>query len=465
MEPWNYVTENKGLLNVEGIGSQGFADMEYEEETIRKSWEGSSSVTIANYSSEFVANRSYTPVTSSAVSVYSGNGVSSSIVVESNNQDLSFVDLNLGRLSDNRDLRSSKVAPIGSSVDSSSTPTKRARGNLSSQGAFCQVHGCKKDLSGCKDYHKRHKVCEIHSKTAKVIVNGIEQRFCQQCSRFHLLVEFDDGKRSCRKRLAGHNERRRKPPSGRYAGHTGRLIHSYYGSMGCNPPGITLATSSITSQGLSDLTYPFGYNSNDLNMYKNPQEGVTISHPHSDITVTHGYQNSKSPFPLNLSKNIPPFHFNDVSSSSGGDLSETTSQNLHENFILFDTSSAVQGPQGISPAGHALSLLSSQSRSSTNHSSGFLFPNFSSDGLSNKFRGPTGLFSFDEGNNSLSYDNPIEYGDGIFQGSEYVNIGKARASCEEGAATIDLLQLSSQLQRVEHERHYIKPNQENGSIP
>ena len=30
-------------------------------------------------------------------------------------------------------------------------------------------------------------------------------------SRFHLLAEFDDGKRSCRKCLAGHNERRRKP--------------------------------------------------------------------------------------------------------------------------------------------------------------------------------------------------------------------------------------------------------------
>jgi hypothetical protein len=28
--------------------------------------------------------------------------------------------------------------------------------------------------------------------------------------RFHLLEEFDEGKRSCRRRLAGHNRRRRK---------------------------------------------------------------------------------------------------------------------------------------------------------------------------------------------------------------------------------------------------------------
>lgn len=29
--------------------------------------------------------------------------------------------------------------------------------------------------------------------------------------RFHLLQEFDEAKRSCRKRLDGHNRRRRKP--------------------------------------------------------------------------------------------------------------------------------------------------------------------------------------------------------------------------------------------------------------
>eukprot|EP00252_Welwitschia_mirabilis_P004423 TRINITY_DN1477_c0_g1_i10.p1 TRINITY_DN1477_c0_g1~~TRINITY_DN1477_c0_g1_i10.p1 ORF type:complete len:288 (+),score=33.43 TRINITY_DN1477_c0_g1_i10:1201-2064(+) len=80
-----------------------------------------------------------------------------------------------------------------------------------SQTPKCQVEGCDKELSSAKDYHKRHKVCEAHSKTPQVRVNGIDQRFCQQCSRFHELKEFDEGKRSCRRRLKGHNERRRKP--------------------------------------------------------------------------------------------------------------------------------------------------------------------------------------------------------------------------------------------------------------
>ncbi|XP_019259080.1 PREDICTED: squamosa promoter-binding-like protein 8 isoform X2 [Nicotiana attenuata] len=74
----------------------------------------------------------------------------------------------------------------------------------------CQADGCNADLTHAKHYHRRHKVCEFHSKAATVIAAGLTQRFCQQCSRFHVLLEFDNGKRSCRKRLADHNRRRRK---------------------------------------------------------------------------------------------------------------------------------------------------------------------------------------------------------------------------------------------------------------
>ncbi|XP_020580341.1 squamosa promoter-binding-like protein 10 [Phalaenopsis equestris] len=76
----------------------------------------------------------------------------------------------------------------------------------------CQAEGCRADLSGAKHYHRRHKVCDFHSKAPVVFFpGGVQQRFCQQCSRFHGLAEFDDSKRSCRKRLAEHNRRRRKP--------------------------------------------------------------------------------------------------------------------------------------------------------------------------------------------------------------------------------------------------------------
>ncbi|GKV10436.1 hypothetical protein SLEP1_g21797 [Rubroshorea leprosula] len=81
---------------------------------------------------------------------------------------------------------------------------------IASNRAVCQVEDCRADLSNAKDYHRRHKVCEMHSKVSEALVGNVMQRFCQQCSRFHVLQEFDEGKRSCRRRLAGHNKRRRK---------------------------------------------------------------------------------------------------------------------------------------------------------------------------------------------------------------------------------------------------------------
>ncbi|KAL1312336.1 hypothetical protein HN51_038954 [Arachis hypogaea] len=107
---------------------------------------------------------------------------------------------------------------ITSSTSSSSSAVgvpKKGRGGSvqhAQQPPRCQVEGCKADLSDAKAYYSRHKVCAMHSKSPTVTVSGLQQRFCQQCSRFHQLPEFDQGKRSCRRRLAGHNERRRKPP-------------------------------------------------------------------------------------------------------------------------------------------------------------------------------------------------------------------------------------------------------------
>lgn len=74
-----------------------------------------------------------------------------------------------------------------SSSFSGSSKRAKAPGNITQQLIHCSVDGCNADLSLCKEYHRRHKVCEIHSKTAKVNVAGREQRFCQQCSRYNLI--------------------------------------------------------------------------------------------------------------------------------------------------------------------------------------------------------------------------------------------------------------------------------------
>nr|CAD1839055.1 unnamed protein product [Ananas comosus var. bracteatus] len=106
---------------------------------------------------------------------------------------------------------SAAMAPPPPSSSSSGPPKRPRTHGSGGPTPSCLVDGCKADLSKCREYHRRHKVCEAHSKTPVVLVGGQEQRFCQQCSRFHLLVEFDEVKRSCRKRLDGHNRRRRKP--------------------------------------------------------------------------------------------------------------------------------------------------------------------------------------------------------------------------------------------------------------
>ncbi|KAJ1403456.1 SBP domain [Sesbania bispinosa] len=50
----------------------------------------------------------------------------------------------------------------------------------------CQAERCDADLTVAKRYHRRHKVCELHSKASSVVVAGLSQRFCQQCSRFSI---------------------------------------------------------------------------------------------------------------------------------------------------------------------------------------------------------------------------------------------------------------------------------------
>ncbi|XP_016485336.1 squamosa promoter-binding-like protein 3 [Nicotiana tabacum] len=106
----------------------------------------------------------------------------------------------------------------------SSTTAKRCKGSYHlMQNPYCQVEGCNLDLTTVKEYHRRHRICESHSKSPMVFVAGMERRFCQQCSRFHELSEFDDNKRSCRRRLSDHNARRRRSqPEANHFSSTGR---------------------------------------------------------------------------------------------------------------------------------------------------------------------------------------------------------------------------------------------------
>ncbi|KAG8069719.1 hypothetical protein GUJ93_ZPchr0006g45268 [Zizania palustris] len=138
----------------------------------------------------------------------------SSVVAATHGEPL--IGLKLGKRTYFEDICGGTNVKGSSSGVSVATPSpalaKKAKvAHQNALNSYCQVEGCSIDLSSAKSYHRKHKVCEAHSRAPKVVVAGLERRFCQQCSRFHALTEFDQKKRSCRRRLIDHNARRRKP--------------------------------------------------------------------------------------------------------------------------------------------------------------------------------------------------------------------------------------------------------------
>eukprot|EP00191_Tetraselmis_sp_GSL018_P011885 CAMPEP_0177603752 /NCGR_PEP_ID=MMETSP0419_2-20121207/15702_1 /TAXON_ID=582737 /ORGANISM="Tetraselmis sp., Strain GSL018" /LENGTH=403 /DNA_ID=CAMNT_0019097589 /DNA_START=143 /DNA_END=1354 /DNA_ORIENTATION=- len=78
------------------------------------------------------------------------------------------------------------------------------------EASVCQIWDCRADLSDEKPYCRRYKLCRRCMNRPSVSVEGIEMRFCQQCSYLHPLSHFDGKKRSCREKLQKHALRVRR---------------------------------------------------------------------------------------------------------------------------------------------------------------------------------------------------------------------------------------------------------------
>ncbi|XP_021756533.1 squamosa promoter-binding-like protein 6 [Chenopodium quinoa] len=347
---------------------------------------------------------------------------------ESNHQqDFSLVDLKLGRLEDggiDKDSELSKINAAESSVMLSS-PAKKARSSMSiNRSSNCQVLGCNKDLSSFKSYYKRHKVCDVHTKTPKVIVDGIEQRFCQQCSRFHLLAEFDDIKRSCRRRLSAHNKRRRKPQ-----------------------------LASEPGSGIIDFSSSLAFPEVMPSVYLGPskyEEGIDNSIKSSNFLLQMGCVGEKiNKFPANVKDDIAGFAkpTNETLSSiqqTSRALSLLSAQSHSISSQLLETASATltnRGNHADSNPGHSL-----------NHSAG-IFNKVSASGPHEP-----GIYSMDadeDGPTMINHNNSNTVGlhlpsDGISRP------GLRNTDChhpKERGIILNLLQLSSNLQRVEQQKH------------
>ena len=95
------------------------------------------------------------------------------------------VDLKLGGARNLRvkSLNKSKNSRALKMESSPSGSLKRSSVANQNQKMPCLVDGCKSDLGKYREYYRRHRVCQHHSKDPVVIVAGDEQRFCQKCSR------------------------------------------------------------------------------------------------------------------------------------------------------------------------------------------------------------------------------------------------------------------------------------------
>ncbi|KAM5568240.1 hypothetical protein ABKV19_016013 [Rosa sericea] len=209
----------------------------------------------------------------------------------------------------------------------------------------CQVEGCNIDLSSAKDYHRKHRICANHSKSPKVVVNGEERRFCQQCSRFHGLSEFDEKKRSCRRRLSDHNARRRKPLPGALRDQA-RLSSSLYSTDGRQHMSLVLDQAPcVYSRNATNLSWDGASNlrfTPTKDYFPNPAKGggtsrqLNLAENRTSSSLTMLYQDSSR---------LPP---------SKGTASQVLNQGAEESMISFN----LDAPQNLN---RALSLLSTSS--------------------------------------------------------------------------------------------------------
>ncbi|KAJ7943314.1 Squamosa promoter-binding-like protein [Quillaja saponaria] len=469
MESWSYASDRKGYFFPEEIdltdafmrSRKAVESMEFIElgfpDLFGKSFHGTQHLETSSCELDSTRVNSPTHVVAlnSSFREEESESKNSGNLVESRTHDLSLIDLKLGNLADYRSVWSNKIAQEGLNLSAirTNTPAKRPRNTgLYSQTPVCQVYGCNVDLTSSKDYHKRHKVCDIHSKTAKVIVNGIEQRFCQQCSRFHRLVEFDEGKRSCRRRLAGHNERRRKPQ---------------VDNEGSSYLGVSLAKRlqfSFPDILRGDNFYLEKYEQADRSEHIKLEEESVFS-PQL-VPITSGL----------LSTSFLHLHGTCKKRCPG------LASSVAENYTASGIESSIQELSRSSNSGCALSLLSAQSQDLSKHLTGNAISSthilqgncnhpyagqnqiseiprvsFMDKNEANGFRsckmnftegGQIGSTELSDGGNALDLQ---VHGHDIFQSAGFFNVKYCPSS--ELGATVNLRQLSSHLERVEQQRN------------
>ncbi|KAI7846279.1 hypothetical protein COHA_000207 [Chlorella ohadii] len=153
-------------------------------------------------------------------------------------------------------------APRGAAPHALASLAKRRPGRPSAfvtadGNPACQCCGADLTQGGHKSFHQRYHVCNMHMMAETVERDGTQQRFCQQCGRFHELDAFDPGMRSCRQQLARHAERRRRARAAASAAHGSHGARGPSTSNGDSAAAAALGGPDLLAAVAGDL--PDGY--------------------------------------------------------------------------------------------------------------------------------------------------------------------------------------------------------------
>lgn len=188
--------------------------------------------------------------------------------------------------------------------------------------------------------------------------------------RFHTLSEFDEGKRSCRRRLAGHNQRRRKPQPYSTAMKSARFASTFYDDGRLSS--ILMARSPFMhpriASNLEENSFDFklgGYGKGAWPRVKAEDESSYDGQLSANTLSRHNAE--RLLFLLQGSKTVPggainqDIHQYRQSSRDHVGQSLSLSSSSGENLAGLDVISAPHSLSGVSDSGCALSLLSIQS--------------------------------------------------------------------------------------------------------
>lgn len=236
--------------------------------------------------------------------------------------------------------------------------------------------------------------------------------------RFHILAEFDEGKRSCRKRLAGHNERRRKPQFNAHLGST------YFTTDASEP----LFFSRILPGGFFGLqcNEPTGH-SRHLTLEEEPlavNVKLSQSLPKSVLRFYGMGKQYPSKNCLNAPSSLPEFC---ASSDSACALSLLSARKQNS---LSNSAGMPMAHSLISAGNHHANLFTAQDSGTT---------------LGDSSSESNGL--------------PVVRNAGATAGSE-----TPPTALPQGTNTVNLLELSLHLHRVEHQKYYGQIKMENDNF-